>query len=124
MAASILWAADFFSTKHLIDPMAGSGTFSLEGPCGRYPKILRRVEALLFKSNLDLKNNTWDYLIQKENPLSIESKLPKQNTLLKELPSFTIGDYDLKAIETILHNIKASQIPSDILKRFSRIFFR
>lgn len=124
MAASILWAADFFSTKHLIDPMAGSGTFSLEGAMWALPKNPASCRSFAFQEQPGFKKTTWDYLIQKENPLSIESKMPKQNTLLKELPSFTIGDYDFKAIETILHNIKASQIPSDILKPIQQDFFQ
>jgi len=113
MAASILWAADFFSTKHLIDPMAGSGTFSLEGVMWALSKNPALCRSFSFQEQPGFKKTTWDYLIKKENP-----------TQKRELPSFTIGDYNHKAIETILHNIKASQIPPDILKPIQQDFFQ
>lgn len=129
MAASILWAADFFSTKHLIDPMAGSGTFSLEGVMWALSKNPASCRSFAFQEQPGFKKTSWDYLIQKENPLSTESlhkkdSISKQNSISKELPSFSIGDYELKAIETILHNIKTSQIPPDILKPIQQDFFQ
>lgn len=112
IAASILWAANYFSTKHLIDPMAGSGTFSLEAVMWALPKIPASCRHFALEDQPGFKRNTWVYLIQKQKPI-----------FMQELPSFSVGDLDPKAIKTINYNIKASQIPPNLLCPEQNDFF-
>jgi len=101
LSASILLRADFAKYEKLIDPMAGSGVFSLEAAKWRSssPIILNRT--FDFAKMPAFREAAFNNFLQKA----------KQPFALKEHEKFEIlcSDKSEKAVKTITHNIEALQ---------------
>lgn len=112
LAASILWAAGLFSVDCLIDPMAGSGTFSLEAAMWAQGKTPAKCRHFAFEDQPGFKKPAWNHLIEKEAP-----------SLWQSNPLFMVSDLAPKAVKTILHNITACQLNLESLKPELKDFF-
>ena len=89
----------------LIDPMAGSGTFSLEAAykaSGLIPGVCRDF-ALMHQPAF--KQATWDFLIRRETR---DERREKGNNILKIVTS----DISERAVEIIQHNVECSPLAS------------
>ncbi len=93
LAASILWAGGLNQTKTLLDPMAGSGTFSLEAAFFAAQKIPGVCRRFAFMEQPAFSETSWKHILKRAG----------------EMPPFPLekircSDRDSKAVKTILHN--------------------
>lgn len=118
IAAAMLFETtqNFISKKssiHIIDPMAGSGTFSLESAYiyeGFIPGLCRDFA---LKHQSAFKEKAWNYILK--------------NKPLFHLPHFSLqiqtSDISKKAIEIIQHNIEKAPISRKIINPIKKDFF-
>ena len=102
----------------LIDPMAGSGTFSLEAAYIENGLIPGKCRDFALKHQPAFKEATWNYLTHVI--LSGETaKDPDPNPVTRILTS----DISDKAIEIIKHNVEASPLPKGCINPEKKDFF-
>ena len=105
LAACILRKAGWDKCTHLIDPMAGSGTFSLEAILSRskthLPGLVRRFA---FEEWPNFRSAAYAHLLKTLAPPA--ESLP--------IDSIFVSDYDPKAVRTIQNNIAALQLPKEL----------
>ncbi len=109
LAASILLQADFAKYEKLIDPMAGSGVFSLEAAKWRSNSSIALNRTFDFTKMPAFREAAFNNFLQKA----------KQPFALKEHEKFEIlcSDKSEKAVKTIKHNIEALQAASVQIKQ-------
>jgi len=97
LAASILLQADFAKYERLIDPMAGSGVFSLEAAKWRSNSAITLNRAFDFAAMPAFREAAFNNFLQKT----------KQPFALREDEKYEIlcSDKSEKAVKTIKHNI-------------------
>jgi len=83
----------------LIDPMAGSGTFSLEAAYMANGFIPGKCRDFALKHQPAFKQATWDFLIRRETR---DERREKGNNILKIVTS----DISERAVEIIQHNVE------------------
>ena len=104
IAAGMLFEAINLSKSNLItliDPMAGSGTFSLEAAYMANGLIPGKCRDFALKHQPAFKPATWDFLIRRE----------KGNNILKIVTS----DISERAVEIIQHNVECSPLADTAL---------
>ena len=92
----------------LLDPMSGSGTFSLEAACianNIIPGVCREF-ALMHQPAF--KEATWNYLIRRENGHSPTDERREMATAT--IVKIVTSDIDERSINIIKHNIKCSPL--------------
>ena len=107
IAAAILqeaFKAAILTTNHqplitLIDPMSGSGTFSLEAAYMAHGLIPGKCRDFALKHQPAFKPATWDFLIRRETR---DERREKGNNILKIVTS----DISEKAVGIITHNVE------------------
>ena len=107
IAAAILqeaFNAAILTTNHqplitLIDPMSGSGTFSLEAAYMAHGLIPGKCRDFALKHQPAFKPATWDFLIRRETR---DERREKGNNILKIVTS----DISEKAVGIITHNVE------------------
>ena len=107
IAAAMLFEAlnaPHLTTKHqplntLIDPMAGSGTFSLEAAYMASGLIPGKCRDFALKHQPAFKEATWNYLVNSEF-----------GVLNSELRTIITSDISDKAVEIIRHNVECSPL--------------
>ncbi len=107
IAAAILqeaFNAAILTTNHqplitLIDPMSGSGTFSLEAAYMAHGLIPGKCRDFALKHQPAFKPATWDFLIRRETR---DERREKGNNILKIITS----DISERAVEIIQHNVE------------------
>lgn len=111
-AAMILEAfkAAFLTTNHqplitLIDPMAGSGTFSLEAAYMANGLIPGKCRDFALKHQPAFKEATWNFLLRRETK---GERREKESNISKIVTS----DISPKAVEIIQHNVESSPLAS------------
>ena len=87
----------------LIDPMAGSGTFSLEAAYMANRLIPGKCRDFALKHQPAFKEATWDFLIRHETR---DERREKGNNILKIITS----DISEKAVSIITHNVGCSPL--------------
>ncbi|MDR1760314.1 MAG: hypothetical protein LBR60_07295 [Fibrobacter sp.] len=97
LAASILFAGGLFQTKTLLDPMAGSGTFSLEAAFFASRKIPGICRRFAFMEQPAYSETSWKHILKNAGG---EPLLP--------LEKIRCTDKDSKAVKTILHNAESA----------------
>ena len=102
-----------FSTT-IIDPMAGSGTFSLEAAYIANKIIPGTCRDFALKHQPAFKEATWKYITKRENSNSVALSQPNRVTLSsvegsKNLEIIT-SDISERAIEIIKHNVECSPL--------------
>ncbi len=92
----------------LLDPMSGSGTFSLEAACianNIIPGVCREF-ALMHQPAF--KEATWNYLIRRENGHSPTDE--RRETATATIVKIVTSDIDERSINIIKHNVKCSPL--------------
>ena len=92
----------------LIDPMAGSGTFSLEAAYMANGLIPGKCRDFALKHQPAFKPATWDFLIRRETR---DERREKGNNILKIITS----DISEKAVSIITHNVGCSPLADTAL---------
>ena len=95
----------------IIDPMAGSGTFSLEAAnknCGLIPG---RCRDFALKHQPAFKEATWNYILNEKHP--------GPNPAIRIITS----DISERAVEIIKHNVQTSPLPPDTMAPQQKDFF-
>ena len=87
----------------LIDPMSGSGTFSLEAAYMANGFIPGKCRDFALKHQPAFKQATWDFLIRRETR---DERREKGNNILKIVTS----DISERAVEIIQHNVDCSPL--------------
>ncbi len=98
-------------TSHLtalIDPMSGSGTFSLEAACIASNIIPGVCRDFALKHQPAFKEATWNYLIRRENGHSPTDKRREMATAT--IVKIVTSDIDERSINIIKHNVKCSPL--------------
>ena len=95
----------------LIDPMAGSGTFSLEAAYIANKLIPGKCRDFALKHQPAFKEATWNYIIKRENSNSVILSVAPQGAKSKNLNIVT-SDISERAIEIIKHNVECSPLAS------------
>ena len=93
----------------LIDPMAGSGTFSLEAAYIANKLIPGKCRDFALKHQPAFKEATWNYIIKRENSNSVILSVAPQGAKSKNLNIVT-SDISERAIEIIKHNVESSPL--------------
>ena len=93
----------------LIDPMAGSGTFSLEAAYMTNGLIPGKCRDFALKHQPAFKEATWNYIIKQEDVIAA----------IRILTS----DISDKAIDITKHNVEASPLPKNSISPEKRDFF-
>ncbi len=93
----------------LIDPMAGSGTFSLEAAYIANGLIPGKCRDFALKHQPAFKDATWNYIIKQEDVIAAITILT--------------SDISDKAVEIIKHNVEASPLPKGCINPEKRDFF-
>ena len=116
IAAAILqeaFNAAILTTNHqplitLIDPMSGSGTFSLEAAYMANALIPGKCRDFALKHQPAFKPATWDFLIRRENDNSMLSL--RRNEVTAAIPGtiqkIVTSDISERAVEIIQHNVE------------------
>ena len=102
------------SSTTIIDPMAGSGTFSLEAAYIANKIIPGTCRDFALKHQPAFKEATWKYITKRENSNSVALSQPNRVTLgsfegSKNLEIIT-SDISERAIEIIKHNVECSPL--------------
>ena len=102
------------SSTTIIDPMAGSGTFSLEAAYIANKIIPGTCRDFALKHQPAFKEATWKYITKRENSKSVALSQPNRVTLSssegsKNLEIIT-SDISERAIEIIKHNVECSPL--------------
>ncbi|WP_295861749.1 RNA methyltransferase [uncultured Fibrobacter sp.] len=116
IAAAILqeaFNAAILTTNHqplitLIDPMSGSGTFSLEAAYMAHGLIPGKCRDFALKHQPAFKPATWDFLIRRETR---DERREKGNNILKIVTS----DISERAVEIIQHNVECCPLADTAL---------
>ena len=95
----------------IIDPMAGSGTFSLEAAYIANKLIPGKCRDFALKHQPAFKEATWNYIIKRENSNSVILSVAPQGAKSKNLNIVT-SDISERAIEIIKHNVECSPLAS------------
>ena len=95
----------------LLDPMAGSGTFSLEAAYMANKFIPGKCRDFALKHQPAFKEATWNYIIKQENSNSVILSEAPQGAKSKNLNIVT-SDISERAIEIIKHNVESSPLAS------------
>lgn len=111
LAASILLSAGIQESKTLLDPMAGSGTFSLEAAFLASRKIPGTCRKFAFMDQPAFSPQTWNFILK---------NIPEALNI--PLETIYAADKDSKAYKTILHNIQAAQFENQIEAERSDFF--
>lgn len=102
LAACILRKAGWEKCTHLIDPMAGSGTFTLEALLSRsathLPGLVRRFA---FEEWPNFRTAAYGHLLKTIAP----------NPDALPIESIQVLDYDYKSVQTIRSNLSALKLP-------------
>ena len=116
IAAAILqeaFNAAILTTNHqplitLIDPMSGSGTFSLEAAYMANALIPGKCRDFALKHQPAFKPATWDFLIRRENDNSMLSLRRNEVTAAIKSPiqKIVTSDISERAVEIIQHNVE------------------
>ena len=116
IAAAILqeaFNAAILTTNHqplitLIDPMSGSGTFSLEAAYMAHGLIPGKCRDFALKHQPAFKPATWDFLIRRENDDSILSLRRNEVTaaIKSTIHKIITSDISEKAVGIITHNVE------------------
>ncbi len=93
----------------LIDPMAGSGTFSLEASYMASGLIPGKCRDFALKHQPGFKETTWNYIIKQEDVIAAITILT--------------SDISDKAVEIIKHNIETSPLPKGSICPEKKDFF-
>jgi len=93
----------------IIDPMAGSGTFSLEAAYIANKFIPGKCRNFALKHQPAFKEATWNYIIKRENSNSVILSEAPQGAKSKNLNIVT-SDISERAIEIIKHNVENSPL--------------
>ena len=111
IAAAMLFEAfeQVQSPITLIDPMAGSGTFSLEAAYMTNGLIPGKCRDFALKHQPAFKDATWNYIIKQEDVIAAITILT--------------SDISNKAVEIIKHNVEASPLPKGCINPEKRDFF-
>ena len=102
IAAGMIFEAIYRAKSNLItliDPMAGSGTFSLEAAYMANGLIPGKCRDFALKHQPAFKPATWDFLIRRETR---DERREKGNNILKIVTS----DISERAVEIIQHNVE------------------
>ena len=92
------------SLTTLIDPMAGSGTFSLEAAYMANKLIPGKCRDFALKHQPAFKEATWNFLIRQED---LNRGIPKATESIKKIFTSDISEH---AIEIIKHNVESSPL--------------
>ena len=111
IAAAMLFEAfeQVQSPITLIDPMAGSGTFSLEAADMTSGLIPGKCRDFALKHQPSFKETTWNYIIKQEDVIAAITILT--------------SDISDKAVEIIKHNIETSPLPKGSICPEKKDFF-
>ena len=109
----------FTSHITLIDPMAGSGTFSLEAAYIVSGLIPGKCRDFALKHQPAFKEATWNYLTRVNQSGGI-AKDSGPNPSLRIITS----DISERAIEIIKHNVQTSPLPPDTITPQQKDFFK
>lgn len=120
IAAAMLFEAGYFTSSRavLLDPMAGSGTFSLEAAYMTSGLIPGKCRDFALKHQPAFKDATWNFILKNANPASKE-----QNNSKVQILTSDISD---RAINIIRHNIESTPLAKtapDLIKLQKRNFF-
>ena len=120
IAAAMLFEAfeQVQSPITLIDPMAGSGTFSLEAAYMANGLIPGKCRNFALKYQPAFKEATWNYLTRLIQSGEV-AKDPGQNPSIRILTS----DISDKAVKIIRHNVEASPLPEECICPEKKDFF-
>jgi len=105
MASAILFAGGILSMETLLDPMAGSGTFSLEavlwsqGLCPAKTRSTDQGVGFALGDQPAFKPATWNHLVNK-------TEVPHPSSVMQIFS----GDKNPKAFATLQHNIEAASM--------------
>lgn len=94
LAASILFEAEFYSKKILLDPMAGSGTFSLEAALFKAQAHLNKTRHFATESLPFFRPAAWNFLTSHFQGIDASS-----------LSKIAASDFSEKAFSTLLFNL-------------------
>jgi putative N6-adenine-specific DNA methylase len=117
MASAILFAGGVFSADILLDPMAGSGTFSLEAALwsqGFCPAKTRKTEkgiGYALGEQPAFKKAAWDHLVNK-------TEVPHPSSAMR----IYCGDNDAKAFATLQHNLKVASPANSVESHLGDFF--
>ncbi len=111
LAASILLAGGLYATPALIDPMCGSGTFSLEAAAALTEKHPCLSRHFALENQPAFSKESWEYLL-KHPPIAFKT------------PSFSIYTADLsaKAVQTAKHNASVCQVEAFVQPKQADFF--
>ena len=130
IAAAMLFEAfeQVQSPTALIDPMAGSGTFSLEAAYMTNGLIPGKCRDFALKHQPAFKEATWNYIVNsalRKNGVSNLSLRGNEVTVAITSPIHKILTSDISdtAIEIIKHNIEASPLPKNSINPEKKDFF-
>ncbi len=102
------------SSTTIIDPMAGSGTFSLEAAYIANKIIPGTCRDFALKHQPAFKEATWKYITKRENSKSVALSQPNRVTLSSfegsKNPEIITSDISERAIEIIKHNVECSPL--------------
>ena len=125
--------APHLTTKHqplttLIDPMAGSGTFSLEAAYKASGLIPGKCRDFALKHQPAFKEATWNYIVNSIMQKNEDSKLSLRGNKVTAAISSPIhkiltSDISDKAVDIIKHNVEASPLPEGYINPEKRDFF-
>ena len=106
------------SSITLIDPMAGSGTFSLEAAYMTSGLIPGKCRDFALKHQPAFKEATWNYIVNSSlrgNEVTVAITSPIHKILTSDISD--------KAIDITKHNVEASPLPDGYIKPEKRDFF-
>ena len=120
IAAAMLFEAfeQVQSPTTLIDPMAGSGTFSLEAAYMASGLIPGKCRDFALKHQPAFKEATWNYIVNSSlrgNEVTVAITSPIHKILTSDISD--------TAIEIIKHNIEASPLPKNSINPEKKDFF-
>lgn len=113
--ASRLQPSDTLTTSHqplatIIDPMAGSGTFSLEAAYIANKLIPGICRDFALKHHPAFKASTWNYIIKSKDDINVQFHI-------------ITSDISEKAVDIIRHNVKNAPIPDSFIFSQNKNFF-
>ena len=120
IAAAMLFEAfeQVQSPTTLIDPMAGSGTFSLEAAYMASGLIPGKCRDFALKHQPAFKEVTWNYIVNSSlrgNEVTVAITSPIHKILTSDITN--------KAVDIIKHNVEASPLPEGCISPQKRDFF-
>jgi len=117
MASAILFAGGILSMETLLDPMAGSGTFSLEaalwsqGLCPAKTRSTDKNIGFALGDQPAFKPATWNHLVKK-------TEVPHPSSVMR----IVSGDKNPKAFATLEHNLEVASMRDRVESKLSDFF--